>query len=112
MQQLLLVAHILICIFLVMLVLVQQGKGASMGASFGAGASQTVFGSQGTGGFLFKLTALFATLFFATSLTLGYYAIQQGKAQKERNVLPVSVEQPAKSPMPADESDVLPAGSK
>ncbi len=94
MQQLLLVAHMLICIFLVMLVLVQQGKGATIGASFGSGASQTVFGSQGSGSFLFKLTILFSVLFFATSLGLGYYAMQQGKAHAPRPVLPLSA--PAK----------------
>ncbi len=94
MQQLLLVAHMLICIFLVMLVLVQQGKGATMGASFGSGASQTVFGSQGSGSFLFKLTIFFALLFFATSLALGYYAMQQGKAHAPVAVLPLGA--PAK----------------
>jgi preprotein translocase subunit SecG len=98
MQQLLLVGHILVCIFLVMLVLVQQGKGATMGASFGAGASQTVFGSQGSGSFLFKLTAFVAALFFATSLTLGYYAMQQGKSQSNKAVLP-GVVHPVQAPV-------------
>ncbi len=95
MQQILLVAHMLICVFLVMLVLVQQGKGATMGASFGSGASQTVFGSQGSGSFLFKLTALFAALFFATSLALGYYAMQgDAKAPARDNILPISSQVP------------------
>jgi preprotein translocase subunit SecG len=73
-QQLLLLFHVLISIALVTLVLLQQGKGAEMGASFGSGASQTVFGSQGASSFLFKLTGLFALLFFVSSLSLGYLA--------------------------------------
>jgi preprotein translocase subunit SecG len=73
-QQLLLLFHVLVSVALVALVLLQQGKGAEMGASFGSGASQTVFGSQGAGSFLFKLTGLFALLFFISSLSLGYLA--------------------------------------
>lgn len=79
MQQLILVFHVLIAIALIVLVLVQQGKGAQMGAAFGSGASQTLFGSQGSGSFLLKITAFFAALFFATSLVLGYMAGKQTK---------------------------------
>lgn len=70
--QVLFILHILICLLLIMLVLVQQGKGATAGSSFGGGVSQTVFGSQGSGNFLFKLTTLLAVLFFANSLCLVY----------------------------------------
>ena len=56
MYQLLLVVHVLIATVVIGLVLIQHGKGADIGAAFGSGASNTVFGSQGTGGFLFKLT--------------------------------------------------------
>lgn len=56
---------------LIVLVLIQQGKGSEMGAAFGSGASATVFGSQGTGGFLFKLTGILLLTFFATSLLLS-----------------------------------------
>lgn len=77
MLQLILVFHVLIAIALIVLVLIQQGKGAQMGAAFGSGASQTLFGSQGSSSFLLKITALFAALFFMTSLTLGYIASQQ-----------------------------------
>ena len=59
------------------LVLIQQGKGSDIGAAFGAGASNTVFGSQGSGGFLFKATSGFAALFFVTSLLLGYISAKQ-----------------------------------
>lgn len=66
--------HVVISIALIALVLIQQGKGAELGATFGSAASQTVFGSQGSGSFLLKLTGLLALLFFVTSLSLGYLA--------------------------------------
>ncbi|RAR58550.1 MULTISPECIES: preprotein translocase subunit SecG [Halomonadaceae] len=80
MQVAFLMIHVAIAIALVVLVLLQQGKGADAGASFGGGASQTVFGSRGSGGFLSKFTALLAAGFFATSLTLAYFASQAGQA--------------------------------
>jgi len=73
-QQFLVLMHVIISIALIALVLIQQGKGAELGATFGSAASQTVFGSQGSGSFLLKLTGLLALLFFATSLSLGYLA--------------------------------------
>lgn len=68
------VFHLLGAIGVVVLVLLQQGKGADAGASFGGGASSTVFGSQGTTTFLSRVTAILATAFFATSLGLAYFA--------------------------------------
>lgn len=65
------VLHVVAALFLVLVVLLQQGKGASMGAAFGAGSSQTMFGSSGAGNFLSKLTAGAAALFMITSLTLA-----------------------------------------
>ena len=73
-QQFLVLMHVIISIALIALVLLQQGKGAELGATFGSAASQTVFGSQGSGSFLLKLTGLLALLFFVTSLSLGYLA--------------------------------------
>ena len=73
-QQFLVLLHVIISIALIILVLLQQGKGAELGATFGSAASQTVFGSQGSGSFLLKLTGLLALLFFTTSLSLGYLA--------------------------------------
>ena len=72
MMQLILVLHVLVSIVLIGLVLIQQGKGADMGASFGGGASQTLFGSRGAGSFLSRMTAYAVTLFFITSLSLAY----------------------------------------
>jgi preprotein translocase subunit SecG len=71
-EQLLLIIHVIAAISVIGLVLLQQGKGAEVGASFGSGASQTVFGSQGSASFLSRSTAVAATLFFLTSLGLGY----------------------------------------
>ena len=70
MYEVLLVVYLLVALALVGLVLVQHGKGASMGASFGAGASNTVFGSSGSGNFLTKSTAILAILFFVIILLL------------------------------------------
>lgn len=77
MYQLLLIIHILIAIAIVGLVLMQHGKGADIGAAFGSGASNTVFGSQGTGSFLFKLTGGLVLTFFATSVSLSAMVAQQ-----------------------------------
>ena len=70
------VVHVLTALALIGLVLIQQGKGADAGASFGAGASQTVFGSSGAGNFLTRATAILATVFMLTSLALAWHARQ------------------------------------
>jgi preprotein translocase subunit SecG len=67
-----LIAHVLIAASIIGLVLLQRGKGAEAGAGFGAGASGTVFGAKGSANFLSRSTAVMATLFFASSLTLAY----------------------------------------
>ncbi len=73
-QQIIMVVHVLIALAIIGLVLLQQGKGADMGASFGAGSSQTVFGGVGGGNMLTKATALLAASFFATSFALAIVA--------------------------------------
>lgn len=77
MQTLIVVVHVIVAIAIVGLVLLQQGKGADAGASFGAGSSQTVFGSSGSGNFLVKATTIAATIFFVTSLSLAIFARNQ-----------------------------------
>ncbi|MFV2059932.1 MAG: preprotein translocase subunit SecG [Gammaproteobacteria bacterium] len=67
-----LIIHVILSISLVGLVLIQQGKGAEMGAAFGSGASNTVFGSQGSASFMSRATGVIAALFFVTSLTLAF----------------------------------------
>ncbi len=72
MSVLLIVFHILICLALIMIVLLQTGKGADMGAAFGGGSSQTLFGSSGASTFLTKSTTMVAVAFMVTSLGLAY----------------------------------------
>jgi preprotein translocase subunit SecG len=72
-----LVAHVGIAMLIIGLVLLQRGKGADAGTGFGAGASGTVFGARGSATFFSRATGVLATLFFATSLALAYYATQQ-----------------------------------
>ena len=74
MEQIVLIVHVLAAIGIVALILIQQGKGADAGASFGSGASQTVFGSSGGGNFFTKATAIAATVFFITSFGLAIVA--------------------------------------
>lgn len=84
MYQLILILHSLIAVAVIGLVLIQHGKGADIGAAFGSGASNTVFGSQGTGSFLFKLTGGLAIAFFITSLALSsIIARQYHKAEQD-----------------------------
>ena len=74
MANLVLILHLLTALAIIVLVLLQRGKGAEMGASFGAGASQTLFGSVGSGNFFSKLTGICAAIFFATSFGLAVLA--------------------------------------
>ncbi len=73
------IVHILACLFLVFVVLLQTGKGADMGAVFG-GSSSTVFGSSGAGNFLTKLTTVTAIIFMLTSLGLTYFSARRNTA--------------------------------
>jgi preprotein translocase subunit SecG len=77
MESIVVVAHILLAVAIIAFVMLQQGKGADAGASFGGGASQTVFGSSGSGNFLSRTTGYLAAAFFATSLGLAVYAKQR-----------------------------------
>ncbi len=86
-EQLLVIIHILSAISVVGLILLQQGKGADMGASFGSGASQTVLGVQGGGNFLTHATAILTTIFFVTSMSLGYYAKQKSMVNTEEVII-------------------------
>jgi preprotein translocase subunit SecG len=85
MLQILLIVQVVIALCMIGLVLIQHGKGADMGASFGAGASNTVFGSSGSTPFLVKITILFAVFYFANSLGIGYLTTQNKKASSTLN---------------------------
>ena len=93
-QKAVLIAHTLIAIGIIALVLLQRGKGADAGAAFGAGASGTVFGSRGSGSFFSRMTAILATAFFATSLTLAYLSSQRVTTEESLIDPNVGVEQP------------------
>lgn len=108
MEKLVLVVHVLTALSIIGLILMQQGKGAEAGASFGAGASQTVFGSQGSGNFFSRLTAIMATVFFVTSIGLALLAKRGAEMTIDADLpkVPAAVEQPAPSELPELESDV------
>ena len=74
------IAHTVIALLIIVLVLLQRGKGADAGAAFGAGASGTVFGARGSSSFFSRATAICATLFFVSSLTLAYLSSQSSSA--------------------------------
>lgn len=102
MYQLILIVHIIIAVVVIGLVLIQHGKGADIGAAFGSGASNTVFGSQGTGSFLFKLTGGLALAFFVTSLTLSYIVNTQYQKASQRSI-PQPINAPEnKIPVPVE----------
>jgi len=76
-QKAALITHTIIALSIIALVLLQRGKGADAGAAFGAGASGTVFGARGSGSFFSRATAILATAFFVSSLTLAYLSSQR-----------------------------------
>lgn len=111
METLVLIVHVLLAAAIIALVLLQQGKGAEAGASFGGGASQTVFGSQGSSSFLGRLTAVLAAGLFATSFALAVYAKHQAVSAKDAGIpAPEVVESaPQKSASSASASDAAKA---
>jgi preprotein translocase subunit SecG len=92
MYQVIIIFHILVGLTVIGLVLMQQGKGADAGAAFGSGASGTIFGARGSSSFLSRTTAIFATLFFATSLGLAVFG---GKQVQPKDVVLEAPEAPA-----------------
>ncbi|MEC8103931.1 MAG: preprotein translocase subunit SecG [Pseudomonadota bacterium] len=93
MEQFILIGHIVIAVAIIVFVLMQQGKGADAGASFGSGASQTVFGSAGSANFMSRTTAILATAFFITSLGLAIYAKQKASSADEVGIPTVEVQE-------------------
>ena len=102
--EVLLVAYLIVALLLIGFVLIQQGKGADMGASFGSGGSNTVFGSSGSGNFMTRTTGILAGLFFFISLTLGAITANRESADDEWNNLevPAAVEQEIERPADQD----------
>lgn len=106
MGTLLIIIHVTVSLALIVIVLFQSGKGAQIGASFGAGSSQTVFGAGGGKNFMHRVTVSAAVIFMLTSLTLAYFYGQPGSS----SIMPESVQSaaPASSAPPAPTS---PAGN-
>jgi preprotein translocase subunit SecG len=110
--EVLVIVYLIVAVMLIGFVLIQQGKGAGMGASFGSGGSNTVFGSAGSGNFLTRTTAILATLFFVISLILGNQTADKEKSIDEWQNLEVPVsEQLIDSDVPATEQS-LPANTE
>jgi len=122
-QKIVLIIHTLIALGIIALVLLQRGKGADAGAAFGAGASGTVFGARGSGSFFSRATAILATAFFASSLTLAYLSSQRTTGpesllegapviEAEADETPAADEAPPQTDMPslepADDTEQLP----
>ena len=131
-QTILLVLHVLVAIGLITFILLQQGKGATTGAGFGAGASGTVFGARGAASFMSRTTAILAVVFFANCLLLAFLAAQQKKtvsladqiaaqvpaisapattdaAKAAAKDAPAAPAAPAAAPQPADLPQIPPA---
>jgi len=109
--EVLVIVYLIVAVMLIGFVLIQQGKGAGMGASFGSGGSNTVFGSTGSGNFLTRTTAILATLFFVISLILGNQTADKEKAVDDWQNLDVPVvEQAVDSDVPVTEQS-LPAST-
>jgi preprotein translocase subunit SecG len=108
METIILAVHVILAIAIIALVMLQQGKGAEAGAAFGGGASQTVFGSQGSGNVLSRATAILATALFLTSFALAFYAKQQASTITEAGIPSSSVieqQQVEENELPILESD-------
>lgn len=103
MYQLILILHVLAAVCIIGLVLLQQGKGAAIGSAFGSGASQTVFGSRGSGSFLLRVTIGFVVIFFATSISLNYIASRAMKQQTQADVLQLPEQETTPSNIPGDD---------
>lgn len=112
-QKIFLIGHVFIAVSLILIVLLQRGKGAEAGAAFGAGASGTVFGARGSANFLSRTTKVLAVLFFASSVSLAYLG--------SKNVTPTNILEQALQdeqiesqageellPAPGAEQDTLP----
>lgn len=103
MYEILMVVYLVVALVLIGFILVQQGKGAGMGASFGAGASGTVFGAGGSGNFLTKTTTVLAIVFFGVALGLGNITSDKSVAPDENSLFPVET---TATDLPVESSDI------
>ncbi len=103
--------HVLVCLGLIVVVLLQTGKGTDMGAAFGGGSSSTVFGSSGAGNFLTRVTTGMAVVFMLTCLTLGYFAEQRPVSSIFDSVTPPTPTGGAAAPADVPAANVPPTES-
>ena len=102
MTTLLTIVHIVVSLFLIVIVLLQHGKGASMGAAFG-GSSQTVFGTEGPLPLLNKITTWAAIVFMLTSISLAYVSTRVGDGSVMKEIAPIAEPQSAPIPLPSSD---------
>ncbi len=109
-QNFILLFHVLAAGAIVVFVLLQQGKGADMGAAFGSGSAGSLFGSSGSANFMSRMTAIMATVFFITSLVLTYIAANTGASRGLMERVPVAPATPASQiPVPGTPAAGAPA---
>ena len=101
------VLHVIVCVFLIAVVLLQRGKGAQVGAVFGGGGGATMFGGRGAGNFLTKLTTGAAIVFMFTSLSLAYMRMHRGERLFEGGAIEEPA--PAQKAAPFEELGKVPA---
>jgi preprotein translocase subunit SecG len=107
-ESFLLVAHVLVAIGICVLVLLQHGKGADMGAAFGSGSSGSLFGAVGSANFLSRSTAVLATVFFASSLALTWFgATRSAPSGIEKSIM--DTQSPASKPGDVPATPAVPA---
>ena len=113
METLVLVVHALAALGIIGLVLLQHGKGADMGAAFGGGASGSLFGATGSANFLSRITAVLATIFFATSLGLTWFSSHRTESKGVMATQPATqVPAAAQVPVPAPDQPAADVDSK
>ena len=111
MEQIVLIVHLLLALAIIGLIMLQQGKGADMGASFGAGASQTLLGSTGSANVLTRATAWLVAAFFATSFGLAIIATEKTRSVDDVDIaVPAVQQQPATEEAAADDLPAVEAG--
>ncbi len=103
-----LLAQVLSALAMIGLVLVQHGKGADMGASFGSGASGSLFGATGSANFLSRSTAVAATIFFVSTLALAYFGTNRSRAVEQSSVLEQAASAAAPASAPASGAALIP----
>ena len=110
MSNIIIIFHLVACIALILIVLLQTGKGASLGAAFG-GSTQTVFGTSGSAGFFEKMTTAVAVIFMVTSLSLTYISAKRGGESIMKTPVVEESAQPIKQEKasPAEELPIAPA---